>query len=338
MKFVDEVVIDAAAGDGGAGSIHWRREKFVPMGGPDGGNGGRGGSVFVIGDSGINTLLDFRFQPRWHAKSGESGGGNNRNGKSGTDLELRVPLGTQVYDAESEELLADVISSDEKICVLKGGRGGKGNAFFKKATLQAPDFAQPGELGERRQLRLNLKVLADVGIVGLPNAGKSTFISRVSAAKPKIADYPFTTLTPQLGMVRVDEGKSFVVADIPGLIEGAHTGKGLGVTFLKHLERTKLLLHFIDATGPLEHLNTPEGLLTAYRTIRNEIDSFSPELAEKPEIIVLTKVDSSTNVNEAILLFKKFHLTSHCISSVTGTGINDLLRYVIDQIEEIARL
>jgi GTP-binding protein len=234
MKFVDEVLIDAAAGDGGAGSVHWRREKFVPMGGPDGGNGGRGGSVFVIGDSGIHTLLDFRFQPKWHADSGESGGGNNRNGKSGTDLELRVPLGTQIYDAETEELLADVTLPNKKICVLKGGRGGKGNSFFKKATLQAPDFAQPGELGERRQLRLNLKLLADVGIVGLPNAGKSTFISRVSAAKPKIADYPFTTLTPQLGMVRVDEGKSFVVADIPGLIEGAHIGKGLGITFLKH--------------------------------------------------------------------------------------------------------
>lgn len=286
MKFIDEVTINVEAGKGGDGCLSFRREKFIPFGGPNGGDGGDGGSIFLEADNALNTLVDFRYKRQFHAKNGQKGMGSDCTGKSGDDLIVKVPVGTTVYDADTEELIGDLTKSGELLKVAQGGFHGLGNTRFKSSTNRSPQKTTPGQPGEVRNLRLSLKVLADVGLLGLPNAGKSTFIRAVSAATPKVADYPFTTMHPHLGVVRVDVDRSFVVADIPGLIEGAAEGAGLGVRFLKHLERTKVLLHLVDM-APQDEVDP----LIAIRTIENELQKFSPDLVEKPRWLVLNKLD-----------------------------------------------
>src|SRR5688572_8343125 len=289
--FVDEVDIHVTAGDGGRGALSFRREKFVPRGGPDGGDGGTGGSVYVVASSSKNTLVDFRYHPEFEARRGAHGQGSNKTGQSADDLEIEVPVGTLVFekgpDAEDLLLLADLAEEGQRVLVAKGGRGGRGNARFVSSTNRAPRRTEPGAEGEERYLRLQLKLLADVGLVGFPNAGKSTFVARVSAARPKIADYPFTTLTPNLGVVTLSGDRSFVVADVPGLIEGAHSGHGLGHQFLKHLERTKVLIHLVDVSSvsgrdPVEDFDT----------VQDELRLFAAHLAAKPQIVVANKIDA----------------------------------------------
>jgi GTP-binding protein len=286
MKFIDEAIITVEAGKGGDGCLSFRREKFVPMGGPNGGDGGDGGSVYLQADENINTLVDFRYTRVFRAESGQKGMGSDCTGKSGEDLVIHVPVGTEIYDKVTGELIGDLIKSNEKILIAQGGRHGLGNTRFKSSVNRAPRQTTKGLPGESRQLRLSLKVLADVGLLGLPNAGKSTFIRAVSAATPKVADYPFTTLHPQLGVVRVDVNRSFVIADIPGLIEGAAEGAGLGIQFLKHLERTRVLLHIIDA-APVDGSDP----VNSARAIVVELNKFSPELAAKPRWLVFNKLD-----------------------------------------------
>jgi len=286
MRFVDEATINVIAGDGGTGVVSFRREKFIQFGGPDGGDGGNGGSVYLVGDHDINTLADFRHVRTYTAESGKRGGGQKLTGKGGDDLYINVPIGTLIYDDDIDELIGDITQNDQKIKVAQGGFHGLGNARYKSSINQAPRKCTPGTAGERRNLRLELKVLADVGLLGLPNAGKSTFIRSVSAARPKVANYPFTTLFPNLGVVRVGMNQSFVIADIPGLIEGASEGAGLGIQFLKHLSRTQLLLHIIDV-APFDGSDPADQAAT----IINELDSYSHELAEKPRWLVLNKVD-----------------------------------------------
>ena len=286
MRFVDEATIYVIAGDGGTGTVSFRREKYIPFGGPDGGDGGDGGSVYLIGDNDINTLADFRHVRTYTAKAGTRGGGSQMTGKGGDDLYIPVPIGTLIYDDDIDELIGDITRIDQKIKVAQGGFHGLGNMRYKSSVNQAPRKCSPGSAGERRNLRLELKVLADVGLLGMPNAGKSTFIRSVSAARPKVADYPFTTLFPNLGVVRVGMNQSFVIADIPGIIEGASEGAGLGIQFLKHLSRTQLLLHIVDMQ-PYDGSDP----VTEANTIVNELSSFSPELAEKPRWLVLNKSD-----------------------------------------------
>ncbi|PAP77055.1 GTPase ObgE [Rubrivirga marina] len=283
MKFVDYVTITVRSGKGGAGSVHFRREKFEPKGGPDGGDGGPGGSVIVQGDPSLYTLLDLRYNRHHFADSGEPGGGSGKSGKAGDDIVLRVPLGSVVKDAETGEVLGDVVNEGDRVVLAQGGRGGLGNTHFKSSTNQAPRYAQPGEPGEERDVILELKLLADVGLVGFPNAGKSTLVSSLSAAKPKIADYPFTTLEPNLGMVYLGDWRSFVVADIPGLIEGASEGRGLGHQFLKHVERNAVLLFCVAADS--------EEPGARYQTLLDELEAFSPHLMAKPRLVALTKMD-----------------------------------------------
>lgn len=283
MKFVDEVTIDVIAGKGGDGCLSFRREKFIPKGGPDGGDGGDGGSVYLKADRHVNTLVDFRYRREHKAGKGQPGMGRLRRGKSGDDLIISVPPGTVVYDADTDELIGDLIEEGQTLCVAKGGFHGLGNARYKSSTNRAPRQTSKGTPGEERRLRLELKILADVGVVGLPNAGKSTLINAVSNAKPKVAAYPFTTLYPILGVVRVGELNSFVISDIPGLIEGASEGHGLGVRFLKHLSRCRLLLHVLDISE--------EEPVAAFQSIEKELKKFSPELSEKPRWLVLNKVD-----------------------------------------------
>ena len=283
MKFVDYVTITARSGRGGAGSSHFRREKFAPKGGPDGGDGGAGGSVILEGDPQLYTLLDLRYNRHHFAESGQPGAGSGSFGKTGDDIVIRVPLGTVARDAQSDEALGEIVEAGDRIVLAQGGRGGLGNTHFKSATRQAPQYAQPGEEGEEREVVLELKLLADVGLVGFPNAGKSTLVSSLSAAKPKIADYPFTTLEPNLGMVYLGDYRSFVMADIPGLIEGASEGRGLGIQFLKHVERNAVLLFCIPADD--EHPGD------RYRTLLDELEAFSPHLLTKPRLVALTKMD-----------------------------------------------
>lgn len=286
MKFVDEAKIKIKAGAGGHGCLSFRREKYVPFGGPDGGDGGNGGSIFFISDQNLNTLVDFRFRKIFEAKRGQDGRGSQCSGKNGEDLIIQVPIGTMIYDDDTDELIADLNKPEQKVCVAKGGFHGFGNLHFKSSTNRTPRKITKGKLGEERNLRLELKLLADVGLLGLPNAGKSTFIRTVSAARPKVADYPFTTLYPNLGVVRVDEEKSFVVADIPGLIAGAAEGLGLGIQFLKHLARTSVLLHIVDI-APLDNSDP----IKAAKTVIREIKKFSKELAKKERWLVLNKID-----------------------------------------------
>ena len=323
MKFIDEATIQIRSGKGGAGCTHFHREKFVARGGPDGGDGGSGGSIIALASENVQTLLDFKFKPLWQAANGRPGEKNNKRGADGEDIILQLPVGTQIFDEETSELLHDLSHANQSVKLLEGGRGGKGNAFFKSATNQTPKHSQPGEEGAEARLKLNLKLVADIGIIGLPNAGKSSFISKVSAAKPKIADYPFTTLVPNLGLVK-GQNKSFVLADIPGLIPGAHKGKGLGLQFLKHVERTRCLLFLID---PLS-INEEGSLISTkevYKSLRHELESFSPEIAERPKLIAISKSDliSEEQRQEIQKLFQEQNL--FFISSLSGENLSDLL-------------
>ena len=283
MKFIDEAVIEVHAGKGGNGVVSFRREKYVPRGGPDGGDGGRGGDIIVVGDSNLSTLLDYTYRDSWTSPAGDHGSGNNKTGRSGTDVVLPVPVGTVIKDLETSERLGEILEDGQRIVVAKGGRGGKGNAFFVTATHRAPRDYQPGEDGEMRTLELELKLIADVGLVGQPNAGKSTLLSVISAARPKIGDYPFTTLSPNLGVVQLSDGRTFVVADIPGIIEGAHEGKGLGLQFLRHIERTRVLAFLV----PVDAMDWQE----EYDQLRREVQAYSTELAQTPHCVVFTKMD-----------------------------------------------
>jgi GTPase len=319
--FIDEVRIRVKAGDGGNGCLAFRREKYVPRGGPSGGDGGRGGDVEMVASEHHNTLLHFRFNPEHTAQRGRHGEGSNRSGREGTSIELPVPVGTIVYDAESGELLHDFTSAGDRFTVARGGRGGRGNQHFATSTHQAPTEHEPGFPGDERHLRLELKLLADVGLVGFPNAGKSTLISRISSARPKIADYPFTTLEPNLGVVSVDDF-TFVVADIPGLIEGAHRGVGLGVQFLRHVERTRLLVHLVDVSE-MSGREPAEDL----RIVIEELAGFSPALAAKPMFVVATKMDAAQAPERVASLraaATKRELPFYEISSATGQGIEEL--------------
>jgi GTP-binding protein len=328
MKFIDEVHIEVSSGNGGEGCTSFRREKFVAKGGPDGGDGGRGGNVYFVGDEGVNTLLHYRGIKKYHAEDGHNGEGGQRNGHSGENLELRVPTGTLIIDSETNQLIADITHHQQKVMIAEGGRGGLGNTFFKSSTNQAPRYHQEGTAGVQLKLKLELKLLADIGLIGLPNAGKSTLISVISAAKPKIADYPFTTLVPNLGVVKVKD-QSLVIADIPGLIEKAAEGKGLGTRFLKHIERSSALVHLIDCSMLVDEYEVMEN----YSIVRNELLKFDPEMAYKKEIICLTKIDAMTE--EEILRFQKFMEESLDkkvlpLSSVSGRNI-ELLKELMLQ-------
>jgi GTPase len=320
--FIDEVTILVKAGGGGNGCLAFRREKYVPRGGPSGGDGGRGGDLTLVADEHENTLLKYRFNPEHKAQRGRHGEGSNRTGADGRSLELMVPVGTVVYDAATGERLYDFTHSGERFMVAHGGRGGRGNARFATSTHQAPTEHEPGHPGEEKRLRLELKLLADVGLVGFPNAGKSTLISRISAARPKIADYPFTTLEPSLGVVQMPDFRSFVVADIPGLIEGAHLGHGLGVQFLRHIERTRLLAHLVDISD-----STGRDPVHDFETVMGELASFSADLAAKPMILVATKLDASQDPARLAHLrdlAAERGLAFFAVSSVTGQGIEEL--------------
>jgi GTP-binding protein len=327
--FVDEARISVHGGDGGDGCISFRREKFVPKGGPDGGDGGHGGSVVLVADPELNTLLSFRYQPVYRADRGRHGEGALRTGRSGADLEVSIPVGTVVFDEEREATLADLAHPGDRFVAAKGGRGGRGNARFATSTNQAPRRHDPGEEGETRVLQLELRLLADVGLVGFPNAGKSTLLSRISAAKPKIADYPFTTLAPMLGVARVGEDRTLVVADIPGLIEGAHAGAGLGDRFLRHVERCRVLLHLVDPLAPERELGA------SIDAIDRELALYSEPLAAKPQILVLTKKDSvqdDTVIETARREAGARGRPLHVVSAVTGEGLPALLRAAADAV------
>jgi GTPase len=324
--FVDEVDIRVAAGAGGRGCLAFRREIRVPRGGPSGGDGGHGGSVYVVASPHVNTLINYRFHPEFDAQRGGHGEGSNCTGKNGGDLELPVPIGTLVYEKQGDGppvLLADLAKAGDRVLVAKGGRGGLGNAHFATSTNRAPRKVQPGEPGEEKHLRFELKLLADVGLVGFPNAGKSTLISRISAARPKIADYPFTTLTPNLGVVKLSDDRSFVAADVPGLIEGAHGGHGLGDQFLRHLERTKVLIHVVDVSGA-----TGRDPVSDLDIVRNELEQFQPALAAKPQIVAANKIDALDDEARAVELEARagaLGLECHRISGVSGAGLPQLL-------------
>lgn len=330
--FVDEVSIHVKAGDGGDGATSFRREKHVPRGGPDGGDGGRGGSVVMVADPNLTTLIDFRYKREYKAGRGENGSGNQKHGANGADVELRVPVGTLVTDTPTGETVADFVRPWQRETVARGGIGGRGNARFATSTHQTPRFSEKGEPAEERDLRLELKLLADVGLIGFPNVGKSTLIARISAAKPKIADYPFTTLVPNLGVVRVDD-HSFVVADIPGLIEGAHTGAGLGHQFLRHVERTRLLVHLIDASG-LSGREPWED----FQTVNRELAAYSERLAERPQLVALNKADmpdAAPLVAELRPRLEAEGYTVFPISALTGEGVQPLLYAISERLKEL---
>lgn len=327
MKFLDQAKVYIRSGNGGAGCVSFRREKFIEFGGPDGGDGGRGGDVVAECVDGLNTLIDYRYQQHFKAKTGVHGMGKDRTGAAGADVVLKVPVGTQIFDEDNETLLADLTKVGERAVLARGGNGGFGNAHFKSSTNRAPRHANPGQLGEERTIWLRLKLIADAGLVGLPNAGKSTFLAAVSAAKPKIADYPFTTLHPQLGVVAVD-GREFVLADIPGLIEGAHEGAGLGDRFLGHVERCRVLLHLIDGTG--EHAGE------AYKTVRAELDAYGEGLADKPEIVALNKADAiapDVLKQQVARLKRAAKKTPLILSGATGQGAPEALRALLAAID-----
>jgi len=332
--FIDRAKIHVQGGDGGNGVTAFRREKFVPRGGPSGGDGGRGGDVIMLADASLNTLLHLRYNPRHIAQRGLHGEGSNRSGRNGSDSVVRVPVGTQIFDATTGDLLHDLSYDGDRWMAARGGRGGFGNAHFATSTNRAPRYHQDGSKGEELELQLELKLLADVGLVGFPNAGKSTFISTVSAARPKIADYPFTTLEPHLGVVDLGDFRTFVIADIPGLIEGAHTGAGLGDRFLRHIERTKLLLHLVDVSSV-----SGRDAVSDYETVNRELASYNQELATRPQFVVATKIDALDDPQRLELL-KVAALRDAkpfcAVSSATGEGVRELINAVAAKLEELS--
>ena len=328
MKFVDEVEIFASSGHGGAGCVSFRREKYIPLGGPNGGNGGKGGDVTIKATRRLTTLLDLKYQKDYRAKNGDAGSGRDKHGKDADDIIISVPVGTVVKDVETGEIKEDLVEDGQAFALAKGGRGGMGNAHFTSSTNRSPRYAQPGEEGEEFHLRLELKLLADVGIIGFPNAGKSTLISKISAAKPKIADYPFTTLVPNLGVVQYKDFKNFVVADIPGLIEGAHTGAGLGIRFLKHVERTSVFIHMLDVSG-----FTEREPLNDFDIINGELKEFNAQLSVNPQIVALNKVDvlpDREGLKEMKDALSSKGYRVFCISAATGEGVGELLDAVAE--------
>jgi GTP-binding protein len=328
--FIDKAKIWIKAGDGGNGCVSFRREKYIPKGGPDGGDGGKGGSVYFQAVDDLDTLMDFTGKHHWRAQNGRPGSGANKHGANGQDLIIPVPAGTLIYDADLELLLKDLNKAGMKARLCLGGRGGKGNKAFATSTNQTPRYAEPGKKGQERNLRLELKLIADVGIVGMPNAGKSTLISRCSAARPKIADYPFTTVEPVLGIVELSNYRRFIMADIPGLIEGSHKGAGLGIEFLKHIERTRIIVHILDimptdGSGPAKN----------YKAIRNELKLYSKALAKKPEFIVANKIDLDPTGRIVKELKKKLRKKVYPISAVTGAGVKELTEILWKKVKEI---
>ncbi|MCM8757149.1 MAG: GTPase ObgE [Candidatus Omnitrophica bacterium] len=325
MKFIDQVIIEVRAGNGGAGCIAFRREKYVPRGGPAGGDGGSGGSVILVASRRLKTLIDFHYKHHFVASNGRPGSSKCKTGKSGKDLILAVPCGTVVWDVSGKELLADLVKEGDSVLVARGGKGGKGNAAFKSSTRQSPRLATPGELGESRRLRLELKLIAEVGLLGYPNAGKSTLLRAVSDARPKVAAYPFTTLYPHLGVVRLDEERQFIMADIPGLIEGAAAGCGLGYAFLRHVERTKVLVHLIDLSV--------SDFLSRYGIIRKEIAAYSKKLIDKPEIVVGTKIDLPES-QENLEVFCRYFPDGCIISALERIGLRELLEIIWQKLNQ----
>jgi GTP-binding protein len=333
MQFIDNAEVMVTAGNGGKGCVSFRREKYVPRGGPDGGDGGRGGHVIFRATRELNTLLDFRYKKEYKAQKGQHGMGQRMHGKDGADLVIPVPVGTLIRDAESGQIADDLIREGQEFIAARGGRGGQGNQHFATPTRQVPRFAQPGEEGEVRRFTLELKLLADVGLVGLPNAGKSTLISVISLARPKIADYPFTTLVPNLGVVKFNNYASFVVADIPGLIEGAHQGVGLGFQFLRHIERTKIFLHLVDVSDAAD-----EDPVAQYRMITRELEIYGGDITAKHHAVIATKIDAVTD-NKRLDLLKEYCKTNRidfrAISAATNSGIRELIRYLADILSKV---
>ena len=327
MAFLDEALITAVSGDGGKGCVSFRREKFIPKGGPDGGDGGNGGSVIVKATKRLHSLSSFRSRKVFRARNGEPGKGKNKSGKNGANTIIEVPLGTIIQDLITTEILADLINDNQEVLILPGGKGGKGNQHFATSTNRVPKIAQPGLPGKEKNLKLSLKFLADIGLIGLPNAGKSTLLARLTMAHPKVDSYPFTTLIPNLGVMVFNEEKSILVADIPGLIQGASLGRGLGHRFLKHIERTKLLLHLLDITYQ------PEGdILEDFFTVRDEMLAYNPQLAEKPQMVLITKMDLCTagnrDLGELREALKRIGLESIPVSSITGEGLEELKKVI----------
>lgn len=338
MKFVDEAEIKVSAGFGGNGCVSFRREKFIPLGGPDGGDGGRGGSVYLIADEGLNTLIDFRHERSYKAKRGENGAGRQMTGADADDVVIRVPVGTMIVNIDTEEVIGDLVEHGQKMMVAKGGDGGRGNIHFKSSTNRSPQRFTPGWPGEERELRLELKLLADVGLLGFPNAGKSTFIRAVSAARPRVADYPFTTLHPNLGVVRVERDHSFVIADIPGLIEGAAEGAGLGIQFLKHVQRNRVLLHLVDVAPMDESIDPVEQV----RTIEEELRKFDPELYQRPRWLLLNKLDLVAEEEREekaadIVARLGWKAPWFAISAATGEGTREVCQKVMQFLDQLDR-
>ena len=329
VMFIDEAQIWVKAGDGGNGCLSFRREKYVPRGGPNGGNGGRGGNVYFEAVENLDTLIDFAGKHHWHADNGQPGSGSNKHGANGQDLIISVPPGTLIYDTDFDLLLKDLNEVGLKVCICRGGKGGRGNKAFATPTNQAPRHTEPGKTGQERNIRLELKLIADVGLVGMPNAGKSTLISRCSAARPKIADYPFTTIEPVLGIVELSDFRRFVMADIPGLIEGAHNGAGLGFEFLRHIERTRIIVHILDIMPTVG--SDPVG---NYKAIRSELQQYSKALAQKPEVIVANKMDLDPDDKIVKELRKKLDKKIYPISAVTGQGIKELSEFLWQKVKE----
>lgn len=334
MNFLDEAIITVKSGDGGKGCVSFRREKYIPKGGPDGGDGGNGGNVIIRGTKALFLLTDYSSRKHFKAGDGHSGKGKNQSGKFGADLILKVPLGTIVQEIDTNEILADVIKDNQEVLLIPGGRGGKGNQHFATSTNRVPRFAQPGLPGQEKKIRLSLKFLADIGLIGLPNAGKSTLLSRLSTAHPKVGAYPFTTVVPNLGVMTLEDGRSLIIADIPGLIEGASQGRGLGHRFLKHIERTNLLIHLLSITYKPDH-----DILEDFLTIKSEMDAYNPSLAVKPQIVVINKMDlynskENRNLRELQDALKGVGIDSFPISALDGDGIEELKGNIINRLDE----
>jgi GTP-binding protein len=333
MRFLDEAVIKIKSGDGGRGCVSFRRERFIPKGGPDGGDGGNGGSLIVKGNKTLHTLADYGSSKYFKAPNGEPGRGKNQTGKNGADLILEVPLGAIIQDDDTGELLTDLVNDNQEVVVIPGGKGGKGNKHFATSTNRAPRIAQPGCMGQEKRLRLSLKSLADIGLIGLPNAGKSTLLSRLSMARPKVDSYPFTTLVPNLGVITFDDGRSLVIADVPGLIEGASQGRGLGHRFLKHVERTKLLFHLLDIT-----YQPDQDILEDFHALRREMVAYNPALAQKPQMVLINKMDLYDRENRDLeklqMALERIGLESLPISALSGEGLEELKGIILGKWKE----